>query len=401
MNGFNATTFRQQFPALTGDDVYLDSAATALKPQAMITATTEFYRSAGTVHRSQHRQARKLTTEYENARQQVATFIGARDARQILWTKGTTEAINLVAHSWLAPRLQPGDEILVSGMEHHANLIPWLIVAQAQGAHVREWPVDAKGGPDMSRLNELLTPRTRLLAVSQMSNVSGLMPDLAAIIATAHASGVRVLVDGAQGIVHQSVDMTALGADFYAFSCHKLYGPTGLGVLYVSEPCLDEMTPWMGGGKMIDQVSFDGFNALPAPHGLEPGTPNIAGVCGFAATLRFLDNVDLRAAAQWSESLADDAEQRLAQLPGFRSFRQQHSALLSFTLDGIHPSDIVTLLAEQNIAIRAGQHCAQPLMAALGYPEGCLRASFAAYNTAQDVDALVSAVSMAVSLLSE
>lgn len=401
MNGFNAAAFRQQFPALTGDDVYLDSAATALKPQAMINATSEFYRSAGTVHRSQHRQARKLTAAYEHTRQQVARFIGAEQARQILWTKGTTESINLVAHSWLAPRLQPGDEILVTGMEHHANLIPWLMVAQARGARVREWPIDAQGGLDEQQLTDLLTPRTRLLAISQMSNVTGLMPNLAAIIATAQAAGVRVLVDGAQGIVHQPVDMRTMGADFYAFSCHKLYGPTGLGVLYVSPGCLDEMTPWMGGGKMIDHVSFDGFSALPAPQGLEPGTPNIAAVCGFAATLEFLDGIDLRAAAQWSETLSDQAEQRLAQLPGFRSFRQQRSSLLSFTLDGIHPADIVTLLAEQNIAIRAGQHCAQPLMAALGYPDGCLRASFAAYNNAHDVDALVNAVTTAVSLLSE
>lgn len=401
MNGFDAAVFRQQFPALTGNDIYLDSAATALKPRVMIEATTEFYASAGTVHRSQHRQARKLTADYENTRQQVADFIHAATAQQILWTKGTTESVNLVAHSWLAPRLQPGDEILVSGLEHHANLIPWLMVAQARGATVREWPVDAEGQLNYQQLPALLTSRTRLLAISQMSNVTGLMPDLPYVIATAQAAGVKVLVDGAQGIVHQSVDVRALGADFYAFSCHKLYGPTGLGVLYVSEERLPEMTPWMGGGKMIEQVSFDGFTALPAPHGLEPGTPNIAAVCAFSATLAMLAETDLAAAAHWSESLASEAEQRLAQLPGFHSFRQQNSSLLSFTVRGIHPSDMVILLAEQNIAIRAGQHCAQPLMKALGYPEGCLRASFAPYNNVQDVDRFVNTVATAISLLSE
>lgn len=400
MNGFSPAAFRRQFPALAGNNVYLDSAATALKPQTMIDASAEFYRGAGTVHRSQHQQARKLTALYEETRQQVASLLHADSPQQIIWTRGATESVNLVAHSWLAPRLQPGDEILVSEMEHHANLIPWLMVAAARGARVVKWPVTEQGIPRDDLLPELLNNRTRLLAVSQMSNVTGVMPDLAGIIATAHAAGVKVLVDGAQGIVHQPVDLRALAADFYVFSAHKLYGPTGLGVLFAHRECLDEMTPWTGGGKMIDQVSFDGFTARPAPWGFEAGTPNIAGVCGFSATLDFLQTFDSHAAEEWNRTLASEAETRLAALPGFRSFRRQNAPLLAFTFDGIHPSDLVTLLAEQNIAIRAGQHCAQPLMDAMRVT-GTLRASFAPYNNHQDVDALVAAVSAAHDLLSE
>ena len=400
MNGFDAASFRRQFPALSGDDIYLDSAATALKPQPMIDASTECYRAAGTVHRSQHAQARKLTAAYEQSRQQVAEFLHAQNAEQIIWTRGTTESINLVAHSWLSHQLQPGDEILVSEMEHHANLLPWLMIAAEKGARVVKWPVTEEGLPRYDLLPELLTAKTRLLAISQMSNVTGVLPDLPGIIAIAHAAGVRVLVDGAQGVVHQPADVRALQADFYAFSAHKLYGPTGIGVLYASADCLAEMRPWMGGGKMIDQVSFDGFSTLPPPHGLEAGTPNIAGVYAFGATLGFLSSLDPHAAARWSESLAADAERQLATLPGFRSFRQHHAPLLSFSFDGIHPSDMVTLLAEQKIAIRAGQHCAQPLMKALAI-QGCLRASFAPYNHQQDVDTFVRAVRMAHDMLSE
>ncbi len=400
MNGFNPVDFRRQFPALDNPQIYLDSAATALKPRAMIEASTEFYQSAGTVHRSQHASARRLTDLYENTRSQVAELLNAAASREIIWTRGATESINLVANSWLSQQLQPGDQILVSEMEHHANLLPWLMVARQRGAQVVKWPVTPQGLPRYDLLPELLTPQTRLLAISQMSNVTGVMPDLARITALAHAAGVKVLVDGAQGAVHQLPDVQALAIDFYAFSCHKMYGPTGLGVLFAREARLGEMTPWMGGGKMLEQVSFDGFTARPAPWGFEAGTPNIAGVYGFKATLDFLASQDSLGAEHWSQSLAAEAEVRLSALPGFRSFRQHNAPLLSFSIDGIHPSDLVTLLAEQNIALRSGQHCAQPLMAALN-TEGTLRASFAPYNNLQDVNALVHAVSTAILLLSE
>ena len=400
MNGFDPAEFRRQFPALDSREIYLDSAATALKPRAMTEATREFYRTSGTVHRSQHVQARRLTEIYENTRQQVADLLNAGAARQIIWTRGATESVNLVANSWLSQQLAPGDQILVSEMEHHSNLLPWLMIAKQRGAEVVKWPVTGQGLPRYDLLPGLLTPKTRLLAVSQMSNVTGALPDLEKIVALAHAAGVKVLVDGAQGVVHQPPDLQQLAVDFYLFSCHKMYGPTGLGVLFAREERLGEMTPWVGGGKMIDDVSFEGFTPRPAPWGFEAGTPNIAGVYGFNATLKFLSEVNLPQAERWSQSLASDAEIRLAALPGFRSFRQHSAPLLSFTIEGIHPADLVTLLAEQNIALRAGQHCAQPLMAALNTP-GTVRASFAPYNNQQDVDALVHAVSTAVLLLSE
>ncbi|NRN21506.1 cysteine desulfurase CsdA [Serratia marcescens] len=401
MTPFNPSLFRQQFPALAQDGIYLDSAATALKPQAVIDATQQFYRDgAATVHRSQHRAAQDLTTRFEQARGQVAQLINAPSADDIVWTRGTTEAINLVAQSYLRPRLQPGDEILVSEAEHHANLIPWLMVAEQTGARVVKLPIGADRLPDLTQLPTLLNDNTRLLALGQMSNVTGGCPDLAPAIAMAHAAGARVMIDGAQGVVHGPADVRLLDIDFYAFSGHKLYGPTGIGALYGKAELLAQMAPWQGGGKMLTQASFDGFAPQKPPHRFEAGTPNIAGVLGLAAALTWLSEQDMAAAERYSRELADQAEQRLAQLPGFRSFRSSGSSLLAFDIAGVHHSDIVTLLAEQGIALRAGQHCAQPLMAALGV-SGTLRASFAPYNTQQDVDTLVSALTHSLDLLAD
>ncbi|QDY42872.1 cysteine desulfurase CsdA [Candidatus Pantoea soli] len=401
MTLFSPGDFRQQFPALSDAGVYLDSAATTLKPQAVIDATAQFYSlSAGTVHRSQFAAARALTEQYEQARSLVAGWLHAADDRQIVWTRGTTEAINLVAHSWLAPRLQPGDEIIVSEAEHHANLVPWLMVAQAHGAKVVKWPIGADRLPDITLLPQLLNARTRLLAVSQMSNVTGGSPDLAQAIALAHSVGARVMVDGAQGVVHCPPDVQALDIDFYAFSGHKLYGPMGIGVLYGKAELLEAMSPWQGGGKMLTQVDFSGFTPQPVPWRFEAGTPNVAGVVGLSAALTWLAQHHAGKAELWSQQLACLAEEQLSTLPGFRSFRCGNASLLAFDIEGMHHSDIVTLLAEQGIALRAGQHCAQPLMAALGV-SGTLRASFAPYNNLQDVDALVRALRHAVELLSE
>ena len=401
MTVFNPTAFRQQFPALADAGVYLDSAATTLKPQAVIDSIQQFYSlSAGTVHRSQFAAARALTERYEQARSQVARWLNAADGHQIVWTRGTTEAINLVANSWLRPRLQPGDEIVVSEAEHHANLVPWLMAAQACGARVVKWPLGADRLPDIARLPALLNSRTRLLAVSQMSNVTGGCPDIAQAIQLAHAVGAKVMVDGAQGVVHCPPDVQALDIDFYAFSGHKIYGPMGIGVLYGKAALLEEMVPWQGGGKMLTEVDFNGFTPQPVPWRFEAGTPNVAGVVGLSAALSWLGQHDLAKAESWSQQLASLAEEQLAELPGFRSFRCGHSSLLAFEFTGLHHSDIVTLLAEQGIALRAGQHCAQPLLAALGV-SGTLRASFAPYNNLQDVDALVRAMRSAISLLSE
>ncbi|MCE0489703.1 cysteine desulfurase CsdA [Pantoea sp. Mb-10] len=401
MTLFSPTAFRQQFPALSDAGVYLDSAATTLKPQAVIDATTQFYSlSAGTVHRSQFTAARALTEQYEEARGNVARWLNARDDRQIVWTRGTTEAINLVAHSWLAPRLQRGDEIVVSEAEHHANLVPWLMLAESHGARIVKWPLGADRLPDLAQLPALLNHRTRLLAVSQMSNVTGGCPDLAQAITLAHAVGAKVMVDGAQGVVHCPPDVQALDIDFYAFSGHKLYGPMGIGVLYGKAERLAEMRPWQGGGKMLTHVDFSGFTPQPVPWCFEAGTPNVAGVIGLSAALTWLAQYNAESTETWCQQLACLAEEQLSALPGFRSYRCGSASLLAFDIAGIHHSDMVTLLAEQGIALRAGQHCAQPLMAALGV-SGTLRVSFAPYNNLQDVEALVRATHHAVDILSE
>ncbi|MDR7344568.1 cysteine sulfinate desulfinase [Pantoea alhagi] len=401
MTQFNPAQFRQQFPALANAGVYLDSAATALKPQAVIEATEHYYSlSAGTVHRSQYAAARKLTERYESARAQVAALINAPQPQAVIWTRGTTEAINLVAQSAFRPRLRPGDEIIVSEAEHHANLVPWLMAAEQTGARVVKWPLGPDYLPDMALLPTLLNSKTRLLALGQMSNVTGGCPDLAQAIHLAHAAGALVLVDGAQGVVHCPPDVQALDIDFYAFSGHKLYGPMGIGALYGKPALLEAMPAWQGGGKMLSDVDFNGFTPQPVPWRFEAGTPNVAGVIGLSAALEWLESVDINAAERWCCSLATLAEEQLQAIPGFRSFRSGESSLLSFDIAGIHHSDVVTLLAESGVAVRAGQHCAQPLMAALGVA-GTLRASFAPYNSLQDVDALVRAIHNAITLLAE
>lgn len=399
MTAFNPTLFRSAFPALADAGVYLDSAATALKPQAVIDAVQHFYSlSAGNVHRSQFANAQRLTAQYEAARDRVARLINAPQSHDIVWTRGTTEAINIVAQCYARPRLAPGDEIIVSVAEHHANLVPWLMVAQQTGARVIKLPLNKSGLPDVDALTQLLTPRTRILALGQMSNVTGGCPDLLRAIAVAHSGGAVVVVDGAQGVVHCPADVQALDIDFYAFSGHKLYGPTGIGVLYGKTALLNSMEPWLGGGKMLSEVTFEGFTPKAAPWRFEAGTPNVAGVMGLSAALEWLADIDIVEAENYSRGLASLAEDALAKRPGFRSFRIQDSSLLAFDFAGVHHSDLVTLLAEAGIALRAGQHCAQPLLAELGV-SGTLRASFAPYNTQQDVDALVAAVDRALELL--
>jgi cysteine sulfinate desulfinase len=401
MKAFEPTDFREEFPAITDEKTYLDSAATALKPRAMIEATQQFYQQDGaTVHRSQHQSALSLTVRFEETRQQVADFINAPAAKNIIWTKGTTEAINLVAQSYARPRLQTGDEIIVSEAEHHANLIPWLMVAEQTGATVVKLPISLDHLPDLPQLPQLLNDRTRILALGQMSNVTGGCPDLAQAIELAHQYDCVVVVDGAQGVVHNPADVQALDIDFYAFSAHKLYGPTGIGVLYAKSELLEKMPAWQGGGKMLTCASFGGFTPNEVPYRFEAGTPNIAGVIGLSAVLRWLEHIDLKKAEVYSRNLATMAENKLAQLTGFRSFSCQQSSVLAFTFDGIHHNDLITLLAEQGIALRAGQHCAQPLMAALGV-NGCLRASFAPYNTEKEVKTLCTAITKALQLLQD
>lgn len=399
MKTFNPASFRSQFPALADAGVYLDSAATTLKPLAVIEATQQFYSlSAGNVHRSQFAAAQRLTERYEAARDSVATLLNAPSGKDIVWTRGTTEAINLVAQCYARPRLQPGDEIIVSEAEHHANFVPWLMVAEQTGAKLIKLPLGKDYLADLGKLPELLNSRTKILALGQMSNVTGGCPDLMKAITLAHAAGAVVMVDGAQGVVHCPADVQALDIDFYAFSAHKLYGPTGIGALYGKSELLEEMSPWLGGGKMITHVSFEGFQTQPVPYRFEAGTPNVAGVIGLSAALEWLETVDLTEAETYSRGLATLAEAELSKRPGFRSFRCQDSSLLAFDFAGVHHNDMVTLLAESGISLRAGQHCAQPLLATLGVA-GTLRASFAPYNTQNDVDALVKAIDSALEIL--
>ncbi|EGT4370938.1 cysteine desulfurase CsdA [Cronobacter malonaticus] len=399
MKAFSPAQFRAQFPSLRDAGVYLDSAATALKPQPVIDASQQFYSlSAGNVHRSQFAEAQRLTERYEAARDCVARLINAPDSRDIVWTRGTTESINLIAQCYARPRLKPGDEIIVSEAEHHANLVPWLMVAEQTGAKVVKLPLGTDLLPDLAALPALINERTFLLALGQMSNVTGGCPDLARAIGTAHAAGAVVVVDGAQGVVHCPPDVQQLDIDFYAFSGHKLYGPTGIGVLYGKTDLLAQMSPWLGGGKMVTEVSFEGFKTQPVPYRFEAGTPNVAGVIGLSAALAWLEDIDLAKAESYSRGLATLAEAELAKRPGFRSFRCQDSSLLAFDFEGVHHSDLVTLLAESGIALRAGQHCAQPLLAALGV-SGTLRASFAPYNTQGDVEALIAAIDRALDIL--
>lgn len=400
MSEFDFAAFRRQFPAINNNSVYLDSAATALKPEAVIAATDAFYRfEAGNVHRSQYPGALSLTARYEQARLTAGAWLNAPDGAGIVWTRGTTEAINLVAQSYARPRLKAGDEILVSEGEHHANLVPWLMVAEQTGARLIKWPLGDNLLPDMGELARLLNGKTRIVAFSHMSNVTGARPDLDAIfpLIRQYPQAV-VMLDGAQGAVHYPVDVQKYDIDFYAFSGHKLYGPTGIGVLYGKPALLEQMPPWQGGGKMMSEAGFTGFTPQTAPLRFEAGTPNIAGALGLDAALSWLRAQDVADAHAYCAGLALLAHQRLSALPGYRAFYAPGSSLLSFVFTGIHHHDIAMILAQDGISLRAGRHCAQPLMAALGI-SGTLRASFAPYNTPDEVERLVMSVEKALFLL--
>lgn len=402
MKPFSLTVFRQQFPAIEENIVYLDSAATALKPVAMIEASDEFYRhSSATVHRSQYQQAKKMTQHFEQARQQVAQLLNVADSDTIIWTQGTTGSLNLIAQGYFRPRLQAGDEIIVSEQEHHANLIPWLMLAEQTGAKIIRWPIEDNFLPSIATLTTLLTARTRVVAISQMSNITGAQIALDKVSQCVHQyDDCLLVVDGAQGIAHHATDISALDIDFYAFSAHKLYGPNGLGVCYGKRELLEVMSAWQGGGKMLTTANFNGFVPAAIPHRFEAGTPNIAAVIAFSATLDWLQTQDMAQANQYALTLTDKAQARLEQLEGFISYRAPHSPVLAFNFEGIHHSDLAALIAEQGIALRTGQHCAQPLIDALTI-SGCLRASFMPYNQLSDIDRLVDAVKFALSLLKD
>ena len=376
---------------------YLDNAATTQKPESVIAAEADFYRqSNANIHRGVHWLSQHATDLHEAARRKVAAFVNAAQDSEIVFTGGTTASINLVAQSWGRANLKPGDEILLTGMEHHSNIVPWQLACAQTGAVLKVVPVTDRGELDLEAFGRLLGPRTRLLAVAHVSNALGTVNPIEQMIRQAHAAGALVLVDGAQAVAHQPVDVRRLGSDFYAFSGHKLYGPTGIGVLHARAELLAAMPPWQGGGDMIRTVSFEGSTWAEPPQRFEAGTPNIAGVVGLAAAIDYVQGVGLERIAAHEQALLESATAAVQALPGVRLIgtATEKASILSFVVEGIHPHDLGTILDSEGVAIRAGHHCAMPLMTRFGVP-GTARASFALYNDEQDVTALVAAIAKA------
>ncbi|MFI4914274.1 MAG: cysteine desulfurase [Steroidobacterales bacterium] len=393
----NAARVRADFPILARQVngkplVYLDSAASAQRPLAVLRAVERYETTMhANVHRGVHTLSQLATAAYEGARETVRRFLNAGSTREIIFVRGTTEAINLVAHSWGRSRLQPGDEILITRLEHHANIVPWQMLCAATGARLVAAPINAAGELELEAFQRLLTSRTRLVAVAHVSNALGTTLPVREIVQLAHAAGAVVLLDGAQAVAHEPVDVAALGCDFYAFSGHKIYGPTGIGVLYGREQLLGEMPPWQGGGDMILSVSIEHSTYNDLPWKFEAGTPNISGAIGLAAALDYVNALGLTRIAAHEYGLLRLASARLAALPGLQLIgtAAAKAAVLSFTMAGIHPHDIGTILDSEGIAIRTGHHCAMPVMEFFGLP-ATARASFACYNSVDDVERLVS-----------
>ncbi|QEY13515.1 cysteine desulfurase [Cellvibrio sp. KY-YJ-3] len=403
---FDVEKIRADFPILhqqvNGQPlVYLDNAATTQKPNAVIDAISYYYRTDNSnVHRGAHALADRATVKFEAAREKVAQFLNAPAAKQIIWTRGTTESINLVAASWGKSNLQPGDRILVSAMEHHANIVPWQLIALATGATLEPIPVDANGNINMLAFDAMLDAHVKMVAVGHVSNAMGTINPIEKIITLAHAVGARVLIDGAQAVSHWAVDVQKLNCDFYVFSAHKLFGPTGLGVLYGKEDLLNSMPPYQGGGEMIETVSFAGTTFNQLPYKFEAGTPDIAGAIGLGAAIDYLQSLDRIAAAEHEQALLAYAEQKARATEGLTLVGTAHhkTSVMSFLIDGAHPADVGVLLDKQGIAVRTGNHCAQPIMDQFGIP-GTVRASFSFYNTFAEVDRLFVAIEKAKTFL--
>jgi cysteine desulfurase / selenocysteine lyase len=399
---FDVEAVRRDFPILHQEVnghplVYLDNAATTQKPEAVIQAIVDYYRCDNSnVHRGAHTLADRATQKFEGARQKVAALINAPDYRQLIWTRGTSESINLVAATWGRSQLQKGDRILVSAMEHHSNIVPWQMIAQEKGATVEPIPVSPEGVIDLEALTDMLDERVRMVACVHVSNALGTINPVQEIVRLAHQAGALCLIDGAQAISHFAVDVQALDCDFYVFSAHKLFGPTGLGVLYGKRELLEAMPPYQGGGEMIETVSFAGTTYNQLPYKFEAGTPDIAGVIAFGAAVDYLMSIDREAAAAHEQDLLRYAEERARATPGITlvGTAAEKTSVMSFLLDGAHPHDVGMLLDQQGVAVRTGNHCAQPIMDQFGIP-GTVRASFSFYNTRADVDRLFDALAKA------
>jgi cysteine desulfurase/selenocysteine lyase len=392
---FDAARVRAEFPILAQQVrgkplVYLDSAATAQKPRAVIDAEVRYYeQDNANVHRGVHLLSERATEAYEGAREKVRRFLGAAEVAEVIFTRGATESLNLVAQTFGRQRVGEGDEILVTTLEHHSNIVPWQMLAGEKKARLTVAPVDDRGVLLLDELERLLGPRTRLLAVTHVSNALGTVNPIREICALAHRKGVPVVVDGAQGVPHLPVDVRALGCDFYAFSGHKLYAPTGIGVLWGKREHLEAMPPWQGGGDMILSVTFEKTTFNTLPYKLEAGTPNIAGAIGLGAAIDWLGSLDLAGALAHEHDLLVHGTALLSRIPGLRlvGTAPEKAGVLSFLLDDIHPHDIGTILDREGVAVRTGHHCAQPLMIRLGIP-ATARASLGIYNLRSDLDAL-------------
>ena len=398
---------RADFPALHQDAhpnkplVYLDSAATALKPQSVIDAVVSTYaRDCANVHRGVHILSQRATQRYEAVRDQVRDFIGAASREEIIFTRGTTESINLVAHAWGRANLGPGDEILITELEHHSNIVPWQLIAEQTGARLVAAKLNDAGEITEEAFTELLSQRTKMVAFAHVSNALGTVLPVRRFCELAHETGAVVLVDGAQGVVHSPVDVQQLGADFYAFSGHKLYGPSGVGVLYGRRELLDAMPPWQGGGDMIDRVRLDGSTWNDLPYKFEAGTPNIAGVIGLGAAIDYIDVIGMEHVAEHEASLLDHGTQKLQAIDGLRLLgtAPDKAGVLTFVLEGIHPTDAGTFLDADGIAIRTGHHCAQPVLDHFGVT-ATARASLGLYNHTTDLDALADSLKRIISML--
>lgn len=385
---------KETFPREKGEPVplvYLDNAATTQKPEVVINTLKEYYEHYNAnIHRALHKLGEKATLAYEESRKKIARFIGAKSPREIIFTRGTTEAINLVASAWGRKFLWEGDEVILSEMEHHSNLIPWQMLAQEKGINLKFIPFKDDGTLDLSDLDGFFSSRTKLLSITHMSNVFGTINPVEEIIQKAHSRQVPVLIDGAQSVSHMAVNVQELDCDFMAFSAHKMCGPTGIGVLYGKEKWLEEMAPYQGGGEMILTVHLDRFTCNEIPHKFEAGTPNIAGAIGFGAAVDYLTQVGMEKIHLYEKELTEYALNHLRELKGMRFIGEakERGGVISFFMDRAHPHDIAQFLDHKGIAIRAGHHCAQPVMRKLGIPSTA-RASFYFYNTKEEVDHLI------------
>jgi cysteine desulfurase/selenocysteine lyase len=374
--------------------VYLDNAATTQKPQAVIDAIVSFYtQECSNIHRGVHLLSETATADYELARSKVRSFINAADDREVIFTRGTTEGINLVAHSFGRVRVRAGDEVLISAIEHHSNIVPWQLICEEKGARLRVAPIDDSGEVVLEQYAKLLGPKTRLVALTHVSNALGTVNPVRKMIRMAHSQNIPVLIDGAQAIQHLAVDVRQLDCDFYVFSGHKLYGPTGVGILYGKAELLETMPPYQGGGDMISSVTFEKTTFNRLPYKFEAGTPNISGGIGLGAAIDYVRSIGIEAIAAYEHELLTYATEIVSAIPGVRlvGTARDKTSVLSFTLDGIHPHDIGTILDQEGIAIRTGHHCAQPVMDYFKVP-ATARASLAFYNTREEVDVLAAGI---------